>query len=136
MANVKREHRIAKIHMAAGFFAVLTRDAEEIGEYMKMSARNVIRYSKESEWQTALEAVGYTGDRTFRVNRHGRDPERNNPELFQKAKAVYLENAKTATSGWQASVATAAALDLIPRTVWNWAKRYGWNDATKAEIGE
>ena len=130
MANVKREHRIAKIHMAAGFFAVVTRDASEIGNLMQMSSRNVIRYSKEPEWHTALEAVGYTGDRTFRVNRHGRDPERNNPELFQKTKAVYLEKAKTATSGWQTAVATAEALDLIPRTVWNWVKRYEWNRIT------
>ena len=130
MANVKKEHRIAKIHMAAGLFAVVTRDAEEIGDLMQMSSRNVIRYSKEPEWQTALEAVGYTGDRTFRVNKSGRDPE--GTAEFQKAKEVYLKNKPTETSGWQCAVATAEELDLTPRTVWNWAKRYRWNDATKA----
>ena len=131
MPNVKREHRIAKIHMAAGFFAVVTRDASEIGEMMGMSSRNVIRYSKEPEWATALEAVGYTGDRTFRVNKYGRDPE--GTAEFKEAKEVYLKNQNTATSAWQCAVATAEELDLIPRTVWNWSKRYGWNDAKKAK---
>lgn len=71
MPNVKKEHRIAKIHMAAGIFC-MTRDAKIIAEKLKTTERNVQRWSKTPEWHTALEAIGYKGDRSFRVNRAGR----------------------------------------------------------------
>ena len=132
MAYVKPEYRIAKVHMAAGLFVGFTRDAKVIAEKLNTSERNVQRWAKTKEWATALEAVGYTGDLTFRVNRQGRDPKRENPVLFEQARVLYLEN-RTEKKRWQAAVATAEALGLKPRTIYNWAKGYEWDteNATK-----
>ena len=132
MAYVKPEYRIAKVHMAAGLFVGFTRDAKIIAEKLNTTERNVLRWAKTEEWATALEAVGYEGDPSFRVIPRGRNPRRENPVLFEKAKALYLEN-RQAKKRWQAAVATAEALDLKPRTVHNWSNRYGWDteNATK-----
>ena len=138
MPNVKREHRIAKIHMAAGLFVGFTRDAKIIAEKLDTSERNVQRWAKTPEWKTALEAIGYQGDRSFRVNRQGRDPERDNPDLFQQAKVLYLQNAETAPSSWKCAGITAEKLrgqdgwNIQPRTIWNWARRYGWRYTEKS----
>ena len=132
MPYVKPEYRIAKIHMAAGLFVGFTRDAKVIAEKLQTTERNVLRWAKTPEWATALTAVGYTGDLTFRVIPRGRNPQRENPEVFEKAKALYLENRKTAKTGWQAAGITADALkvediEVSQRTVWNWAKGDEWD---------
>ena len=88
MAYVKPEYRIAKIHMAAGLFVGFTRDAKIIAEKLNTTERNVLRWAKTDAWATALEAVGYEGDPSFRMIPRGRNPQRENPELFQQAKAV------------------------------------------------
>ena len=126
MPYVKPEYRIAKIHMAAGLFVGFTRDAKIIAEKLNTTERNVLRWAKDPEWITALEAVNYQGDTSFRMIPRGRNPQRENPELFEQARVLYLENRK-AKKRWQAAVATAEALDLKPRTIYNWAKAYEWN---------
>lgn len=137
MANVKSEHRIAKIHMAAGLFICMTRDAKVIAEKLNTSERNVQRWSKTPEWTTALEAIGYEGDLSFRVNKQGRDPQRENPETFKKAHYAYHDIwIETGKGNWQCAVATAEelkqiGLDIEPRTIYNWAKRYGWRSTER-----
>ena len=137
MAYVKPEYRIAKIHMAAGLFVGFTRDAKVIAEKLDTTERNVLRWAKDPEWITALEAVGYEGDTSFRIIPRGRNPQRENPEVFGKAKALYLENRKTAKTGWQAAKMTADALkaediEVSQRTIYNWADKGNWNTPENA----
>ena len=135
MPYVKPEYRIAKIHMAAGLYVGFTRDAKIIAEKLNTTERNVLRWAKTAEWATALEAVGYEGDTSFRVIPRGRNPKRENPESFKKAHYAYHDIwTETGTGNWQCAVATADALkqiglDIEPRTIYNWAKKYGWRSA-------
>ena len=131
MAKVKREHRIAKIHMAVGLFIGMTRDAKIIAEKLKTSERNVKRWAKDAEWKIALESINYQGDRSFRVKKQGRDPQRDNPELFERVRKQYIANLKDSNTGWECARITAEALkskgtEILPRRVWNWAKKYDW----------
>lgn len=141
MANVSKEHRTAKIHMAAGIFVGFTRDAKVIAEKLNTTERNVQRWAKTPEWATALEAIGYAGDRTFRVNRQGRDPQRENPFAFKAAHYAYHEllELEEVKGKWKLAVATAEKLrgheelHIEPRTIYNWAKKYKWEVDEKGE---
>ena len=132
MPYVKPEYRIAKIHMAAGLYVGFTRDAKIIAEKLNTTERNVLRWAKTPEWQTALEAVEYQGDTSFRVIPRGRNPKRENPEVFERAQVLYLQNFKEAKTGWQAAKMTADGLkaegiEVSQRTIYNWADKYKWD---------
>ena len=141
MAYVKPEYRIAKVHMAAGLFVGFTRDAKIIAEKLNTTERNVLRWAKDPEWRTALEAVGYEGDPSFRVIPRGRNPQRENPEVFKKVHYAYYEVLEfdKVKGTWKCAVATAekvkaqAGLHIEPRTIYNWAKKYNWEVDEKHE---
>ena len=123
--NRSKQDRAKEIGKAARLFATKTRDAKEIAKQLNTSPRTIQRYARTPEWTAVLHALDYQGDTTFRVAKR-RDIQRDNPELFEKTKAVYLKNAENAPSGWKCAGITADELNLNPRTIWNWAKTYGW----------
>ena len=123
--NRSKQDRAKEIGKAARLFATKTRDAKKIAKQLNTSPRTIQRYARTPEWTAVLQALGYQGDTSFRVAKR-RDIQRDNPDLFDKAKAVYLKNAETAMSGWKCAAITAAELNLNPQKIWNWARRFGW----------
>lgn len=135
--NRSKEDRAKEIGKAARIFATKTRNAQEIANQLNTTPRTIQRYAHTPEWMAALHALDYQGDTSFRVAKT-RDPQRDNPDLFQQAKVLYLENAETAPSSWKCAGITAEKLrgrdgwNIQPRTIWNWARRYGWWDTEKS----
>ena len=60
-----RTKDLAMIHGAAFYFANISRDKKRIAEHFGVSVRTIERWSKEPEWEQALNAWGYTGERSF-----------------------------------------------------------------------
>ena len=75
---------IAKIHCAATYFVFVSRDINEIAETFDTSDRTIRRWAEDEEWETALDACGYTGDRNFETQPY-RDTERDAGGLFEKS---------------------------------------------------
>ena len=137
--RVKPEYRIAKIHMAAGIFVGMTRDAKVIAEKLNTSEWNVLCWAKTPEWETALEAVGYRGNRSFRVNKH-KDAERENSFAFKAAHYAYHDlMVESGLGKWQCAVATSeylkenGGLDIEPCTIYNWANKDSWHPGVQTE---
>ena len=68
MANISKLEREVFITIAAGFFALETRDAKVIGDKLGVSSRTVLRYAKEPRWAEVLNVLGYEGEMNFRIN--------------------------------------------------------------------
>ena len=79
---------IVKIHCAAAYFVFVSRDINEIAETFGTSNRTIRRWAEDEEWETALDACGYTGDRNFETQPY-RDTERDAGGLFEKAREAY-----------------------------------------------
>ena len=54
-----------KIHAVAFYFANISQDLRDIAKATGLGERQIRRYAETSEWQTALDVFGYTGDRNF-----------------------------------------------------------------------
>ena len=116
---------LIKIHGAAFYFAHISQDLTEIAETTDLGERQIRRYAETPEWQNALDAWGYTGDRTF-TTQPTRDTVRDAGETFDKAREVYLEALKAGESKHKLARITADALGLQPKRVRTWAQKYGW----------
>ena len=96
MANVSKRERDRNIYSAATYFATVTRDAKKIAALYNTTERTIQRWAEEPQWMEMLDFLGYTGDRTFRVAPQ-RDVERDNADILDTARKLFLENAKKRT---------------------------------------
>ena len=55
------------VTIAAGLFALHTRDAKEIARLLNTTERNVHRWAKREKWEEVLKTLNYEGERNFRV---------------------------------------------------------------------
>ena len=55
------------VTIAAGFFALHTRDAKEIARLLNTTERNVHRWAAREKWKEVLKTLNYEGERNFRV---------------------------------------------------------------------
>ena len=55
------------ITIAAGLFAIHTRDAKEIANLLDTSERSVHRWAEREKWEEVLQTLNYEGKRNFRV---------------------------------------------------------------------
>ena len=55
------------VTVAAGFFALHTRDAKEIAKLLNTTERNIHRWGERDKWKEVLQTLGYEGQRNFRV---------------------------------------------------------------------
>lgn len=122
---------IEKLHAAAFH---LTKHpeatAKQIGDYIGTSERTIQRWSTTAEWHTALDNLGFTGDRGWRRNPH-RDIERDSGDEVALAKQLYLEaRAKGITRG-KADIAVAKVLDCSDKRIYHWRKRFGWEEEVR-----
>ena len=67
MGNRSKADIDIRITIAAGLFAIHTRDAKEIARLVDTSERNIHRWAEREKWDEVLETLGYTGERNFRV---------------------------------------------------------------------
>ena len=113
-----------KIHAAAYHFAHISRDLHDIAEAWGVSVWTVRDWAKASEWENALNAFGYQGDRTF-TKRLTRDPAREDTR-FQDAKDCYLQALREGVPSHKLPSIVSEQTGLPKRRIYEWAKRYCW----------
>ena len=118
---------IAKIHAAAWFFTKHSRDLNAIATEFSVSTDAVRKWAKTPEWDAALDAFKYTGDRSF-AKKKTRDAERDAGDLLYQAQDTYTKLIQEGTPDHKLVSMTAEATGLTDRRIRDWAKRYGWAD--------
>ena len=56
------------VTIAAGFFALHTRDAKEIASLLNTTERTVHRWAAREKWEEVLHTLSYEGERNFRIH--------------------------------------------------------------------
>ena len=119
--------QVEKIHGAAAIFAFITRDAQEIGNYFKVTDRTIHRWAETPEWATALNVFGYDATRTF-VVKPTRDTERDAGDDFQNARKVYLKALNAGEPRHKLAAITEAKTGIPRKKVGTWARKHGWRN--------
>lgn len=117
---------IEKLHAAAFFLTKHPEStSEQVGAFVGTSKRTIERWSETAEWHTALDNLGFTGNRNWRRNTQ-RNLQRESGDLVQQAKATYEQLLADGVPRHKLIRETAAALNIpIPR-LRSWVKRFGW----------
>lgn len=55
------------VTIAAGLFALHTRDAKEIARLLNTTERTIHRWAVRDKWKEVLKTLNYEGERNFRV---------------------------------------------------------------------
>lgn len=118
---------IVRIHCAATYFVFVSRDINEIAETFGTSDRTIRRWTEDPEWETALDACGYTGDKSFETQPY-RDTERDAGQLFEKAREAYIVAVNSGEPKHRWATIAAEAVDLPRRRVHDWAMKHGWRE--------
>ena len=126
---------VAKIHGAAFYFAHISRDKMEIADYFNVQKRTVTRWSKEPEWEQALEAWGYEGERKFLAPPR-RDIANNKKKLFKKARDIYIEAMFAGKPMHKLATITGEAIGLPRTTIHRWAKQHGWREYSQTLLSQ
>ena len=116
---------IVKIRCAAAYFVFVSRDINEIAETFGTSDRTIRRWTEDPEWETALEACGYTGDKSFETQPY-RDTERDAGQLFEKAREAYILAVNSGEPKHRWATIAAEVVHLPRRRVHDWAMKHGW----------
>ena len=122
MPQVKPIH---KIQRAARYFAKRSRDRQKIAKAFHVKEETVRKWAKMPEWNAELDALGYTGDRSF-VKRLTRDAKRDAGATFTKARKVYRSLLNAGEPPHKLASLTAKRLGLTRRRVHEWAEKYNW----------
>ena len=127
---------LAMIHGAAFYFANISRDKKRIAEHFGVSVRTIERWSKEPEWEQALNAWGYTGERSFTPPPR-RDIANESREHYEKARAMYIQFLRDGEPEHKLATITADAINannennekkLLPSTIRRWATKHRWRE--------
>lgn len=124
------EKNLVKIHGAAVYFAHVSRDIQDIAVTFGVSERSVRRWAEEEEeWGESLSACGYKGDHTFKP-KPTRKPERDTEDLFKAAHDAYVKARKEGKPLHKLPtiIAHNIGAEISPRRVYEWAKKYRWQD--------
>lgn len=116
---------IKKIQRAARHFAKTSRERQKIAKAFKVKEDTVRRWAKTPEWNAELDALGYTGDRSF-VYRPTRDTARDAGTTFTKARRIYRALLNAGEPHHKLASTTAKKLGLTRRRVHEWAEKYNW----------
>ena len=116
---------IAKIHCAAAYFVFVSRDINEIAAAFDTSDRTIRRWAEDPEWDAALDACGYTGDRNFETQPY-RDTARDAGGRFAEAREAYTLAIEAGEPKHRWATVAAEAVGLPRRRVHDWAMKHGW----------
>ena len=100
---------------------------KEIADAVGIRENTVHQWQAKGEWDKALDAFDFTGDRSLR-RKASRDLERESGNLIDLAKSTYCDARDTGMNKGQASKHTAKIVDVCEKTIFNWRKRFGWDD--------
>ena len=117
---------IEELHAAAFYLTKYPEStAEEVGAFVGKSKRTIERWSTTAEWHTALDNLGFTGDRTWRRNPH-RDVMRDSGDLVDLAKDLYLKARQDGLTRGKADKHVAKIINCSDKRIYHWRKRFGW----------
>ena len=116
-----------KIHAAAFYFAHISRELQRIVEIFGVSEFAVRKWAKTQAWENALEVFGYTGERSF-ITKPRRDTARDNGEIFEKARFVYLQAMRDGQPKHKLATIAGDAVGLPRRRIHAWAMKYSWRE--------
>ena len=116
---------VKKIQRAARYFAKRSRDLQKIAKAFHVSKDTVRKWAKTPEWTATLDALGYTGDRSFE-KKPTRDAARDAGATFTKARKVYRSLHEAGEPTHKLASLTAKRLGLTRRRVYEWAEKYNW----------
>ena len=98
----------------------------EIAEAVGVRENTVHQWQAKGEWDKALDAFDFTGDRSLR-RKASRDLERESGDLIALAKSTYLDARAAGMNKGDASKHTAKIVNVSEKTLFNWRKRFGWD---------
>ena len=113
-----RPRPIEKIHCAACYFAFVSRDRDDIAKAFGVNPRTVTHWTETPEWESALDACGYSGERNFRRT----------SKLRNRAREAYQTALDNGVAKHQLATVAAKEVGLDARKMRDWARRYGWTD--------
>lgn len=121
---------IAKIHTAATYFAFVSREINQIAAQFKTSDRTIRRWAEDEEWDIALGACNYTGERSFE-GQPSRDTERENAGTFAEAETVYKTAIARGEPRYKVARLTSQETGVPIRKIWEWARKFNWREETE-----
>ena len=117
---------IEELHAAAFYFTKHPDStAEEVGAFVGKSKRTIERWSTTAEWVTALDNLGFTGDRSWRRNPH-RDIQRDDSDIVSLAKSIYLRHRGEGHKKGESVRIAARTVNKTERTIRSWRHRFDW----------
>lgn len=122
-----RKSSLIKLHAAVTIFASRGGcSAQEIADVLGMTYNTVYHLAKMPEWDEALDAMRYEGDRQFTPQKR-RDPLKDSPERVAQARTLYIDARRDGQKHSRAVNAVMAAIQIKDRrTINQWAKRFNW----------
>lgn len=122
-----RTKDLAIIYGTAFYFAHISRDKKKIADHFGVTVRTIERWSKEPEWEQALNAWGYKGERSFTPPPR-RDIANKFRERYEKAKAIYIEALQAGEPDHKLATITGKYIGLPPATIRRWAIKHRWRE--------
>ena len=99
---------------------------KEIAAEVGVREHTVHQWKAKGEWDKALDAFDFTGDRSLR-RKASRDLERESGDVIDLAKSTYRAARAAGMNKGQASKHTAKIINVSEKTIFNWRKRFGWD---------
>lgn len=99
---------------------------KEIADTVGVREPTVHQWQAKGEWDKALDAFNFTGDRSLR-RKASRDLERESGAVIELAKSTYDAARDTGMNKGQASQHTAKIVNVSEKTIFNWRKRFDWD---------
>jgi len=99
---------------------------KEIADAVGIRENTVHQWQAKGEWDKALDAFNFTGDRSLR-RKASRDLERESSDVIALAASMYREARDTGMNKGQASKHTAKIVNVSEKTIFNWRKRFAWD---------
>ena len=99
---------------------------KEIAAEVGVRENTVHQWLAKGEWDKALDAFDFTGDRSLR-RKASRDLERESGDVIELAKSTYRDARADGMNKGEASKHTAKIVNVSEKTIFNWRKRFGWD---------
>ena len=99
---------------------------KEIAGEVGVRENTVHQWQAKGEWDKALDAFNFTGDRSLR-RKASRDLERESRDVIDLAESTYHAARAAGMNKGQADAHTAKIVNVSGKTIFNWRKRFGWD---------
>ena len=123
----RHQDTTAKIHAGACYFAFVSRDINAIAGQFDVDTRTIRRWADDPEWDAALDACLYTGDRKFEVLPF-RDTQRDNAAVFETAREAYIQAIRAGEPQHRWATIAGEKVGVPRRRIHTWAMKYNWRD--------